>query len=72
MRNWYRDDPVKDAEDWAAREDPRPIIGECPVCGEPVRGEDDWYEKDDAYIIDEHVVHDNCLRQFLDKNGYKL
>ncbi len=73
MRNPYRDEPELDWEDYCERnEDHRPIMGICPVCGEPVRDEDFHYEKDDAYEIDGEVVHEGCIKRYLDTNGYRI
>lgn len=59
-RNWGRDDPVADAEDWASRE--APVIGECEYCHEPI------HEGEDYYDIDGTLLHDDCdldwLRQY--------
>lgn len=71
-RNWCRDDPERDAEDWASREDTRPVIDTCPVCHKLVRGESEDYEKDDAYEIDGWVLHADCVLKFLEKRGNKL
>lgn len=73
MRNPYRDEPELDWEDYCERnEDKRPIIDICPICNKPVRGEDDYYEKDEAYGIDGYVVHSDCVLEFLSKQGYEL
>lgn len=73
MRNWGRDDPERDWEDFCERnEDHRPIIGICPVCGEPVRDGDKYYEKDDAYELDTDVIHRDCIYKYLDANGYRI
>ena len=71
-RNWYRDDPVRDAEDWAAREDTRPLLGHCEICGQEIYGEDDDYDADDAYVFEGDYVCDNCLFKYLDREGYKI
>ena len=59
-RNWGRDDPVADAEDWSGRE--APVIGECEYCHEPI------HEGEDYYDIEGTLLHDDCdfdwLRQF--------
>lgn len=68
----FTNDPVKDAENWFGREDPRPILGNCPICGEPVYGEDDGWDADDAYELDGEVIHSDCVFKYLDKNGYKI
>lgn len=65
-------DPVADAERWAGREDPRPVLGNCPVCGEPVYGECDGWEKDDAYEFGGDVVHEDCLKRYLEQEGYRI
>ena len=71
-RNWGRDEPERDFEDWANREDTRPIVGYCPVCDEPVYGENEGWDADDAYEFDGDVVHADCLIKYLDREGYKL
>ena len=71
-RNWYRDEPEQDWEDWASRGENRPIIDTCPVCGEPIYGADDEYEADYAYLIDGDYVHCDCVIDYLDKNGYRV
>lgn len=72
-RNWSRDEPELDWEDYAAsREDNRPIIDTCPVCGEPVHDENEDWEKDDAYEIDGWVLHEDCVLKFLQQRGCKL
>lgn len=65
-------DPVADAERWASREDPRPMLDICPICGEPVYGETDGWEKDDAYEFGEDIVHEDCVLSYLKQKGYKL
>ena len=32
----YTDNPVRDAEEHYSREDPRPIVGACEYCGNPI------------------------------------
>ena len=65
-------DPVRDAEAWVSREDPRPVLGECPECGKAVYGECDGYYADDAYRIDREVIHEDCLIKYLKRKGYKV
>lgn len=62
-RNWGRDDPVADAEDWASREDERPLLGYCKICGCELRGSSNGWDADDGYIIDNELVCDDCLRE---------
>lgn len=66
------DNPVRDAEEYANRKDPRPVIGICPYCNEAVYGENDGYYGDDAYMIDGWTVHEDCVLPFMKKRGYKL
>ena len=62
-RNWGRDDPVADAEDWA--EDRRPLVGNCEVCGCELHGGDDRWDADDGYEVEDNVfVCDDCLREY--------
>lgn len=68
----FTDNPVVDAERWANREEPRPVLGECPECHEPVYGECDGYYADDAYEIDGEVIHEDCLIPYLKREGYKI
>ena len=63
-------DPVADAERHA--EDPRPLIDYCPVCKKGVYDEWRGYEKDDAYEMDEYVIHEECVIKYLNTHGYKL
>lgn len=65
-------DPVRDAEEWVSRKDPRPVWGICPECGKPVYGECDGYYADDAYKIDGEVIHEDCLIKYLKRKGYKI
>lgn len=70
-RDWNRDDPVKDAEDWVSREEERPALGTCPVCGEVVYGENGKWEKDDAFEIDGEIIHEDCVIEYLKLRGYR-
>ena len=60
-RNWYRDDPVRDAEDHFSRE--APTIGICEHCGQPI------YEYEDYYCIDDMdvLLHDDCGLDWLNQ-----
>ena len=71
-RDYSRDDPVTDAEEWASREDNRPVMGVCPVCGQNVCDENDFYGKDDAFEIDGEIIHEDCVMEFLKDRGYKV
>ncbi len=43
----YTDNPVRDAEEHYSREDPRPIVGACEYCGNPIYGPtEDMYGDD--------------------------
>ena len=68
----FTDDPVRDAENWAAREDSRPLLGHCAICSQEIRGENEDYDADDAYEFDGDYVCDDCLRTYLEKEGYKI
>ena len=61
----WSDDPVKDAEYWACREDPRTLIGHCKVCGAPLHSSCEGWDADDGYLIDGDAVCDDCLREYL-------
>lgn len=67
---YWTNDPVSDAERWASREDERPLLGKCEICGEEIHGGDGWYEPDDAYDIDGELICDDCLRKWAEK--YKI
>lgn len=71
-RDYTRENPELDAEEYANRGNNRPILDTCPVCGEPVYGGNDEYNPDDAYEIDGSVVHDDCVIEYLNRNGYKI
>ena len=59
-----RDEPERDAEDYASREPE--IIGYCTCCKEPIYKWDDYYKITE--ISNDLVLHDDCgldwLRQF--------
>ena len=59
------DDPVKDAEYWASREDPRPLIGHCKICGAPLHSSCEGWDADDGFLIDGDAVCDDHLREYL-------
>lgn len=63
-RNWFRDDPIRDAEDWAAREDPRPLAGHCEVCGCELHNSCPGWDPDDGYEIEGVVICDDCIREY--------
>lgn len=56
-RNYYRDDPVADAEDHANR--PLPIIGKCVECGKVLARWDIRYE------IEDDLICDDCIYDWL-------
>lgn len=58
-RNWFRDDPIRDAEDYAARE--APVKGICEHCGQPI------YDGDDYYDIEDTLLHEDCLRDWAEQ-----
>ena len=58
-------DPVADAENFANRGGHRPILGECPVCHEPVFDEGGTYDKDDGYFINGEYIHEDCINSYL-------
>ena len=64
-RSLWTDDPVADAEAWVSREDKRPLRGYCEICKEPVYGENDGYDADDAYLFEDGIVCDRCLYDYL-------
>lgn len=51
-RNWYRDDPVRDAEEYANRE--LPVIGKCEYCNEDILS---W---ETHYNVEGLLLHDAC------------
>lgn len=63
-RNWSRDDPVRDAEDYAGQDDPRPLVGHCKVCGAELHESCRGWDPDDGYEIDGDYVCDDCLREY--------
>ena len=64
--------PERDAEEWVSRTDGRPVLDICPVCGEAVYGGNDDYEPDDAFELDENIIHSDCVITYLKENGYKV
>jgi hypothetical protein len=64
MRNWYRDNPVADAEDWASREDPRPVAGKCKICGALLHNGYNGWDPDDGYEIDGDVICADHLHEY--------
>lgn len=67
-RNWGRDDPVADAEDWASREDERPLLGYCEICGCELRGSSSGWDADDGYEINgDYVCADHLHEYFKDQ-----
>ena len=59
------DDPVKDAEYWANRADPRPLIGHCEICGAPLHSSCEGWDADDGFLIDGDAVCDDHIREYL-------
>lgn len=45
---------------------PRPIAGECALCGEPVYLAEDRYEFPDG-----EIVHDDCMIKFVRREFFK-
>lgn len=43
----------------------------CEVCGSPIYYEDDFYEQDEAYYIDEQYLCEDCIWDYM-KNNYKV
>lgn len=72
MRDWTRDAPELDAEEFLNRNNTQPILDTCLICGKPVFGSNDEYFGDDAYRIDDDIVHCECAIEYLNRNGYKL
>ena len=64
-------DPVADAERWVSREDKRPLRGYCIMCHEPVYGENDSYDADDAYLFEDGIVCGNCLSKWANQYHIK-
>lgn len=65
MRNWERDDPVRDAEEWANSEDERPLVGHCEVCDAPLHSSSPGWDPDDGYEIEDNVfVCADCLHEY--------
>lgn len=50
--------------------DTRPIIDDCPVCGQPFHGEDSTHYGDDGYHLDGYYIHDDCIKEYLEQ--YKI
>ena len=62
-RNWFIDDPERDAEEFG--EDTRPLLGHCEVCDAPLHGSTSTEDADDGYEIESGVfVCDDCLREY--------
>lgn len=59
------DNPIADAEAWASRKDPRPLVGYCCICGAELRGTAPGWDADDGYFIEGDVVCDDCLREYM-------
>jgi len=69
MRNWTRDDPIADAEDYAT--DTRPVLGCCPICGIEIHAGTATYDPDDAYqFTDGVLVCEDHLHEYFKE--YKL
>lgn len=62
-RNYYRDEPVLDARD--DDEDPRPIIAHCSVCGYPIKGAFGFWDKEEAYYLNDEYVCEVCIMKYL-------
>lgn len=66
MRNFGRDEPELDAEDYGR--DSRPVIGACCICGRDIYGENVSYYGDDAYDVGGELFHDgDCAREWLEQ-----
>lgn len=65
------DNPVLDAERWASREDPRPLLGRCEICGCEIRGGTAEYDPDDAYEFDNEYVCSDHLEEYFKDNKLK-
>lgn len=64
MRNYYRDDPIRDAEDNTEKEDPRPLVGHCEVCGMALHGGSEGWDPDDGYEIGSEFICADCLHEY--------
>jgi RNase P subunit RPR2 len=42
----------------------------CSECGEIIRYETEFYEQEDAYIIDDVVVCEDCISDYMRKNYF--
>lgn len=58
-RNYFRDDPIADARDYANRK--IPSRGDCAVCGEPIPTWDMYYDTGDE------LIHDECIFDWVKK-----
>lgn len=56
-RNYFRDDPVADAEEYANR--PTPIVGRCVECGKAIATWEIRYE------IQGDLICDDCIYEWL-------
>ena len=64
-RDWFRDDPIADAEDNST--DSRPILGYCEVCGREIHGGTSTHDPDEAYDIEgAYVCYDHLHEYFED------
>lgn len=65
MRNWNRDDPVADAEDYAQR---GPFaIGHCEECGDRIYRDVSHIEMDGIYLCDDT----ECINAYVRRNYLK-
>lgn len=61
-RNWFRDDPVADAEDWAEHE-PK-ISGYCESCKKAIYKGESYYDIEGELLCDDFGCTDSWLRRF--------
>lgn len=70
FRNWCRDDPAQDAEEYfASIEDHRDHIGWCDCCQDHIYGDAMAYGQygDKFYQIETKMIHESCLDNWLDE-----
>lgn len=75
FRNWFRDDPVSDAEDYAISiEEKRDEIGDCVCCREAIyKGAMEYGQYGDKYYqIEDKIIHQSCGENWLDEQPTKV
>lgn len=61
-RDYGRDDPVADAEEYASRESE--FVGYCETCGQAIYKGDDYLDIDGTYLHDDYDCTAYWLKQF--------